>query len=65
MDDKRKIDLQKHVVKRVSKKYLFKILLYIFLLTVITLIYVFYGAPKTEKKEVKEIEEIRNITIEE
>jgi len=65
MDDKRKIDLQKHVSKRVSRKYLYKILFYVLLLTVLGVIYVYYGNPQEEKKDLKEIDEITNISVEE
>ena len=63
MDDKPKIDLKQHVIKRVSRKYILKIILYIVLLTAIIIYYFNHSGDKVEKKEAKDVKQINNVTI--
>lgn len=65
MEDKPKIDLKQHAVKRVSRLYMLKIVFYILLLTGILIYYFSQSENKTEKKQVEDIKEIQNIIIEE
>jgi nitric oxide reductase large subunit len=64
MEDKPKIDLQRHVVKRVSRKYLWKILFYILLLAAMAIVYYNQKSGEEVKKQ-PEIKEIHNVTVEE
>ncbi len=67
MEKKPKIDLQQHTMKRVSKKYLLKILLYLLLLIgVVLLVFNFKQSKQLGKKKdaIKDVREIKNITIE-
>ena len=67
MEKKPKIDLQQHTMKRVSKKYLLKILLYILLLIgAVLLVFNFKQSKQLGKKKdaIKDVREIKNITIE-
>lgn len=63
MEDKPKIDLKQHTVKRVSRLYMLKIFFYILLLAGILAYYFSQNRKKDEKKEVEDVKEIRNITI--
>ncbi|MDA9275161.1 MAG: hypothetical protein QNK78_05850 [Crocinitomicaceae bacterium] len=63
MEDKPKIDLKQHTVKRVSRLYMLKIFFYILLLAGILAYYFSQNGKKDEKKEVEDVKEIRNITI--
>ena len=63
MEDKPKIDLKQHTVKRVSRLYMLKIFFYILLLAGILVYYFSQSGKKDEKKEVEDVKEIRNITI--
>ena len=63
MEDKPKIDLKQHTVKRVSRLYMLKIFFYILLLAGILSYYFSQNGKKDEKKEVEDVKEIRNITI--
>ncbi|MFT6502177.1 MAG: flagellar basal body-associated protein FliL [Crocinitomicaceae bacterium] len=63
MEDKPKIDLKQHTVKRVSRLYILKIFFYILLLAGILVYYFSQSGNKDEKKEVEDVKEIRNITI--
>ena len=62
MEDKPKIDLKQHTVKRVSRLYMLKIFFYILLLAGILAYYFSQNGKKDEKKEVEDVKEIRNIT---
>jgi cell division protein FtsL len=67
MEKKPKIDLQQHTMKRVSKKYLLKILLYLLLLIgAVLLVFNFKQSKQLGKKKDanKDVREIKNITIE-
>ena len=67
MEKKPKIDLQQHTMKRVSKKYLLKILLYLLLLIgAVLLVFNFKQSKQLSKKKdaIKDVREIKNITIE-
>ncbi|MDA7580076.1 MAG: hypothetical protein P8H43_03585 [Crocinitomicaceae bacterium] len=67
MEKKPKIDLQQHTMKRVSKKYLLKILLYLLLLIgAVLLVFNFKQSKQLGKKKdaIKDVREIKNITIE-
>ena len=67
MEKKPKIDLQQHTMKRVSKKYLLKILLYLlFLIGAVLLVFNFKQSKQLGKKKdaIKDVREIKNITIE-
>jgi hypothetical protein len=67
-DERIKIDLKQHTLPPVSKRYLFRIILYVVLLTgVCSIAYYLYNR-RGEAKVVKEpepIEEIRGVTISE
>ena len=63
MEDKPKIDLKQHTVKRVSRLYMLKIFFYILLLAGILIYYFSQSGNKNEKKEVEDVKEITNITI--
>jgi hypothetical protein len=63
MEDKPKIDLKQHTVKRVSRLYMLKIFFYILLLAGILIYYFSQSGNKDEKKEVEDVKEITNITI--
>tara|TARA_B110000093_G_scaffold172794_1_gene204176 strand:- start:99 stop:296 length:198 start_codon:yes stop_codon:yes gene_type:complete len=63
MEDKPKIDLKQHTVKRVSRLYMLKIFFYILLLAGILIYYFSQSGKKDEKKEVEDVKEITNITI--
>ncbi|MFT6922564.1 MAG: hypothetical protein ACJA1C_001570 [Crocinitomicaceae bacterium] len=63
MEDKPKIDLKQHTVKRVSRLYMLKIFFYILLLAGILVYYFNQSGKEDEKKEVEDVKEIRNITI--
>lgn len=67
MEKKPKIDLQQHTMKRVSKKYLLKILVYLLLLIgAVLLVFNFKQSKQLGKKKdaIKDVREIKNITIE-
>ena len=67
MEKKPKIDLQQHTMKRVSKKYILKILLYLLLLIgAVLLVFNFKQSKQLGKKKdaIKDVREIKNITIE-
>lgn len=67
MEKKPKIDLQQHTMKRASKKYLLKILLYLLLLIgAVLLVFNFKQSKQLGKKKdaIKDVREIKNITIE-
>ena len=66
MENKPKIDLQQHVIKRVSKKYLLKILAYLLLLMgTAWLAFYLNQSKRMDKKSnsIKDVQEIKNITI--
>ena len=66
VDERRKIDLKKHALTAVSRKYLLRIGMYVILLTVLScFIYYLYNR-KPEPREVKspnDVEEIRGVTL--
>lgn len=71
MEEQPKIELQKHVRARVSKKYLLKIAFYVVLLVVLGIVIAknMNNTPKTKKapaveKNVDDVNEVDNFTIE-
>jgi len=67
-DDRPKIDLQRHTLSPVSKRYLFRIILYVVLLTGLSLVVLYLYNREVEKPTVQnpeDIEEIRGIQLEE
>lgn len=68
MDEKPKLNLQQHVAKRVSRKYLWKIIFYVVMLTAISFFVANYMNKKEKEKaakpKVQDVTEVHNITIE-
>lgn len=65
-DEQKKIDLKQHALPSVSRKYLFRIILYAVILTSIGVFmyYMYNRSPEpTRVKNPKDIKEIRGITL--
>lgn len=66
-DELRKIDLKQHALSPVSRKYLFRIILYVVILTTLGFfMYYMYNRPTQAKKapvDPKDIKEIKGVTL--
>jgi hypothetical protein len=64
MKDRPKIDLQQHVSKRISRKFILRIIFYIALLTTVGII-IYKKKQASSAQNVEEVKEIRNIKVQE
>lgn len=66
-DELRKIDLKQHTLSPVSRRYLFRIILYVIILTTLGFfMYYMYNRPTQTKKapvDPKDIKEIKGVTL--